>query len=116
MNEASIKEIALEIELVLLRNKCNVKSTYDYSHVIVEKVSDSDEYQEVKNNGIYFSGSNGYFEDPDEAQERIDNKQTFDICKKELELIMLRHNVRLNTTYDMSHALLIDGYGNTDSI
>lgn len=114
--EKDLKMLALELELILTRSKCALISTYDYSRVIIED-KESNNSEVIKHtSGVYAPTSSEIDEDDELEEKRQANKHIFDICVKEVELFQMKNKVKIETTYDMSRAILIDSYGNYSNV
>lgn len=93
--------------------ECNLESTYDYSSVIIRDSEDNSHV--VKGSNIYTLGY-GYNWQEEYEEEMIAHKKDFEVCKAEILLLIAKFNCKLDTTYDMSHVLIFDKYGNTSKI
>lgn len=91
---------------------CNVESTYDMSYVVV--VDETGCGHKVNGSGIY-SKDSFHFDEEDEL-ERQEHLSDFNSCHAEIQGILARFNCRMDTTYDMSRAVLIDRVGNNRNI
>lgn len=112
--EKDLKMLALELELILTRSKCALISTYDYSRVIIEDKKSNNSEVIKHTSGVYAPMSSEMDEELEEKRQA--NKHIFDVCVKEVELFQMKNKVNIDTTYDMSRAILIDSYGNYSNV
>lgn len=92
--------------------ECNLQSTYDMSHVIV--IDSSSSGHKVEGSGVY--GKEIFYWDDEEEEKRLEHLEDFNSCYAEIHSILARFGCRIDTTYDMSRAVLIDKVGNNKNM
>lgn len=103
-----------EIKIALLEASANLDTSYDYSHVIIyskENDKDSVEFERTKIYAPY--QPYGYVEDEEDLEEKRENEKKLDIAIEKIKLSLLKNNCALMSSYDHSHVIIFDSFGNS---
>lgn len=91
---------------------CNLQSSYDMSCVVV--IDEAGTAYKVEGSGVY--SKEIFYWDEEEEEKKQEHYKDFESCYAEIKSILAKFNCRLDTTYDMSRAVLIDKVGNNKNM